>query len=44
MKNNIDIQIEAHITGMDIFPSIPKTPLVLPIKKARKVKKNKKST
>jgi len=39
---NID-HIETHITGMDIHPAIPKTPIVLPRKKARKAKKNKKS-
>ena len=43
MKYFIDNHIEAHITGMDIHPAIPKTPIVLPRKKARKAKKNKKS-
>tara|TARA_B100000700_G_scaffold330674_1_gene458203 strand:- start:12728 stop:12862 length:135 start_codon:yes stop_codon:yes gene_type:complete len=44
MKKPTYMQIESQITGMDIFPSLPKTPIVLPRKKARKVKKNKKST
>ena len=41
--NYINKLIESNITGMDIHPAIPKTPIVLPRKKARKVKKNKKT-
>ena len=44
MTYTSDTQIESHITGMDIHPIIPKTPIVLANKKARKVKKNKKSS
>ena len=44
MKSILDSQLESHITGMDIYPIIPKTPIVMRRKKARKVKKNKKST
>jgi hypothetical protein len=44
MKYFIDNQIESHITGMDIHPAFPKSPITLPRKKARKAKKNKKST